>query len=204
MQGIERADSVVLDPHKGLFLPYGTGSLLVRRASDLLDAHRIGPAPADQAKSAASGSSGSTDRPAYMTSGLDYFNTPDDPLLTDFQRCSPELSRPFRGLRVWLPLKLHGVEPFRRNLDEKLDLAQLAGIEFGQMRGHLVAAGLKGDISGVSGGVLSLVVTEVVEILMEFLEDFCPACQQGLVQADQSVLSCHGCFTSVYACPPSF
>ena len=30
MRGIERADSVALDPHKGLFLPYGNGSLLVR------------------------------------------------------------------------------------------------------------------------------------------------------------------------------
>ena len=29
-RGIERADSVTLDPHKGLFLPYGTGSLVVR------------------------------------------------------------------------------------------------------------------------------------------------------------------------------
>ena len=28
--GIERADSITLDPHKGMFLPYGTGSLIVR------------------------------------------------------------------------------------------------------------------------------------------------------------------------------
>jgi aromatic-L-amino-acid decarboxylase len=116
MRGIERADSVVLDPHKGLFLPYGTGSLLVRRARDLVDAHRIGPV----------GTESQPTRPAYMTAALDYFNTPDDPRLADIQRYSPELSRPFRGLRVWLPLKLHGIEPFRRNLDEKLDLAQLA------------------------------------------------------------------------------
>ena len=30
LHGISRADSIVLDPHKGLFLPSGTGSLLVR------------------------------------------------------------------------------------------------------------------------------------------------------------------------------
>ena len=35
MAGIERAESVVLDPHKGLFLPYGTGALLVRDAEVL-------------------------------------------------------------------------------------------------------------------------------------------------------------------------
>jgi glutamate/tyrosine decarboxylase-like PLP-dependent enzyme len=36
---------------------------------------------------------------------------------------SPELSRSFRGLRVWLPLKLFGVRAFRENLSEKLRLA---------------------------------------------------------------------------------
>jgi len=37
---------------------------------------------------------------------------------------SPELTKPFRGLRLWLPLKLHGVAPFRACLEEKLLLAQ--------------------------------------------------------------------------------
>jgi len=37
---------------------------------------------------------------------------------------SPELSRAFRGLRVWLPLKLFGVQAFRENLAEKLHLAE--------------------------------------------------------------------------------
>src|SRR5207247_4243395 len=30
LAGMARADSVVLDPHKGLFLPYGCGGVLVR------------------------------------------------------------------------------------------------------------------------------------------------------------------------------
>jgi glutamate/tyrosine decarboxylase-like PLP-dependent enzyme len=37
---------------------------------------------------------------------------------------SPELTKHFRGLRLWLPLKLHGVAPFRACLEEKLLLAR--------------------------------------------------------------------------------
>jgi glutamate/tyrosine decarboxylase-like PLP-dependent enzyme len=37
---------------------------------------------------------------------------------------SPELTKHFRGLRLWLPLKLHGLAPFRACLEEKLLLAK--------------------------------------------------------------------------------
>ncbi len=36
LRGIERSDSVVLDPHKSLFLPYGTGVVLVRDIAHLM------------------------------------------------------------------------------------------------------------------------------------------------------------------------
>ena len=49
-----------------------------------------------------------------------------DPEFPDFNLLSPELSRDWRGLRVWLPIARHGIGPFRRNLDEKLDLAAQA------------------------------------------------------------------------------
>ena len=48
----------------------------------------------------------------------------DDVHLPDFADLSPELTRPNRGLRLWLPLQLHGVAAFRGALDHKLDLAQ--------------------------------------------------------------------------------
>src|SRR3546814_16442614 len=38
LSGINLADSVALDPHKTLFLPYGTGAVLVREGRHLLDA----------------------------------------------------------------------------------------------------------------------------------------------------------------------
>jgi aromatic-L-amino-acid decarboxylase len=43
--------------------------------------------------------------------------------LIDFCELGPELSRDARGLRVWLPLAMHGAGVFRDALDEKLDLA---------------------------------------------------------------------------------
>jgi aromatic-L-amino-acid decarboxylase len=98
LAGLERADSVVLDPHKGLFLPYGTGALLVRDGAALRRTYGL---------------------------AADYMPPiQDDPDLVDFCEISPELSRPFRGLRVWLPIKMHGLAAFRTNLDEKLDLAE--------------------------------------------------------------------------------
>jgi aromatic-L-amino-acid decarboxylase len=100
LAGLGEADSITLDPHKGLFLPYGTGSLLVRDPAALRRACAV---PA-----------------GYMPS-----TTPDDEMV-DFSDLGPELSREARGLRVWLPLKMHGAAVFRRALDEKLDLSAVA------------------------------------------------------------------------------
>jgi aromatic-L-amino-acid/L-tryptophan decarboxylase len=107
LAGIERADSVTLDPHKTLFLPFGTGALVVRDRARLAAAHE---------------------------STADYLQDIDSPAgLPDYADSGPELTRESRGLRVWLPLHLHGVSAFREALDEKLDLtsqvySELSGI----------------------------------------------------------------------------
>lgn len=98
LKGINRADSVILDPHKGMFLPYGVGIVMVKNVHHLLEAN--------------------TYDANYMqdTKGFQQEYSPAD--------LSPELSRHFRGLRMWLPLKLHGVAPFRACLSEKVWLTR--------------------------------------------------------------------------------
>ena len=95
LKGINELDSVALDPHKALSIPYGTGCLLVKNKDHMLfdylsDDSYMPPRPVDQ---------------------------------VDYADITPELSRDFRGLRIWLPLKTLGVGPFILNLEEKLKLA---------------------------------------------------------------------------------
>src|SRR5262249_47095598 len=40
LRGIERSDSLTMDPHKGLFMPCGTGAVLVRNGNTLLKSYR--------------------------------------------------------------------------------------------------------------------------------------------------------------------
>ncbi len=98
MAGIHRADSVVMDPHKGLFLPYGTGIVLVKDVRHLLQAHSY--------------------EANYMQ------DAQEQTLEHSPAELSPELSKHFRGMRMWLPLKLHGIAPFRAALEEKLWLTR--------------------------------------------------------------------------------
>ncbi len=114
LEGIERADSVTLDPHKGLFLPYGTGCLIVRDREALRRAHAV---PA-----------------AYMPP------MQHDEGLVDFCEIGPELSRDARGLRIWLPFSMHGASVFRDALDEKLDLARFAANELRKIPGVEIVA----------------------------------------------------------------
>jgi aromatic-L-amino-acid/L-tryptophan decarboxylase len=106
LDGIEDCDSITLDPHKGLFLPYGTGCLLVRDRDLLRRAHQGGA--------------------EYLQDAVAELDGPS------FADLSPELSRDFRGLRLWLPIQLHGFGVFRQQLQEKLDLARLAHDELRQ------------------------------------------------------------------------
>jgi aromatic-L-amino-acid/L-tryptophan decarboxylase len=97
LRGLARADSLTLDPHKGMFLPYGTGALLVRDGAALRAAHE---ATAD-----------------YLPA------MPHPSEFYDPSQHGPELSRGFPGLRVWLSIKMFGSAAFRSAIAEKRALA---------------------------------------------------------------------------------
>ncbi len=99
-RGIELSDSVVMNPHKGLHTPFGLGAALIRDGEHLYRSHYY---TADYLQDRAF--HGQEVSPADV---------------------SPELTRHFRALRLWLPLKLIGVAPFRAMLSEKLLLARYA------------------------------------------------------------------------------
>lgn len=93
-KGIEKADSIVMDPHKGLFLPYGLGAVLVKNKEAVFESHHY--------------------TANYMQDAIigDVPISPAD--------VSPELTKHFRSLRMWLPLRLHGIKPFKAALEEKI------------------------------------------------------------------------------------
>jgi aromatic-L-amino-acid decarboxylase len=114
LRGLSRADSVTLDPHKGMFLPYGTGALLVRDGAALRAAHEA--------------------TAAYL---------PAMPHPSDFYDPSqhgPELSRGFPGLRVWLSVKLFGASAFREAVAEKRALALEAARRVAGLPGIVIDA----------------------------------------------------------------
>lgn len=98
LRGISKSDSVVLDPHKGLFLAYGTGAVLIKNRSAALKSHYY--------------------RANYMQDADGEF------AILNPADISPELTKHFRGMRMWLSLQLLGIKPFRAALEEKLMLAR--------------------------------------------------------------------------------
>lgn len=97
-KGVERSDSLAIDPHKGMFLSYGLGAVLIKNVQAQMESHYY------QAN--------------YMQ---DTFEANDELSPADL---SPELTKHFRGLRMWLPLQLFGIEPFKACLEEKIWLTR--------------------------------------------------------------------------------
>lgn len=108
-RGIEMADSLVIDPHKGLFLPYGIGAVLIKDKEAVFHSHHY---------------------------TADYMQDATTNMQLNPSDVSPELTKHFRGLRMWLPLQIHGLKPFIACFDEKLLLTTY-------FRNRLAEAGFK-------------------------------------------------------------
>lgn len=112
LAGLPRADSLTLDPHKGLFMPYGMGALLVRDGEALRALH--------------------SSTAGYLPANQDEFYDP--------AQYGPDLSRGFPGLRVWLTLKLFGAERYRAAIAEKRELAVWAAEQVARIPGIVMDA----------------------------------------------------------------
>ena len=103
MSGIGRVDSLAIDPHKWLFQPYELGCALVR------DVRWLPPTFGEQ--------------PEYLQDT----HTDDDPLgEINFCDYGVQLSRGFRALKLWMSIKVFGVDAFRAAIDRGISNAERA------------------------------------------------------------------------------
>lgn len=94
--GVDRADSVVVNPHKWLLVPQGCSALWTRRPEAFRDAFSLVP---------------------------EYLRTPDS--VVSFSEYGPELGRRFRALKLWTVLRCYGAEGLRARIRESVRLASL-------------------------------------------------------------------------------
>jgi aromatic-L-amino-acid decarboxylase len=96
-EGWERADSIVVNPHKWFFTPLDASLLLTRRMDVLRDAFSLVP---------------------------EYLRTLDrESPVRDFNEYTPQLGRRFRALKLWMLIRYFGVDGLRRRVEEHIRLA---------------------------------------------------------------------------------
>ncbi|MFC5195410.1 MULTISPECIES: pyridoxal phosphate-dependent decarboxylase family protein [Bizionia] len=100
--GIERADSITIDPHKWMFSPYDCGAVIYKEPELAKEAHSQQGSYLD----------------IFKDEGAHGFNP------TDYQI---QLTRRVRGLPLWFSLATHGTDRYKKSVERGLELAQLAG-----------------------------------------------------------------------------
>ena len=97
-RGLEQADSIVVNPHKWLYVPAEAACVLVREAVALRHAFQVA---ADYLKE---GNDAGTDAPV------------------DFKDYGPQLHRNFRALKVWMTFKAYGAEKLRAAIESNIQI----------------------------------------------------------------------------------
>ncbi len=96
--GWERADSIVVNPHKWLFTPLDASLLLTRRMDNLRAAFSLVP---------------------------EYLRTLDrDAPVRDYNEYQPQLGRRFRALKLWIQLRWFGLDGLRRRIERHIAMAE--------------------------------------------------------------------------------
>ncbi|HSH45116.1 MAG TPA: aminotransferase class V-fold PLP-dependent enzyme, partial [Longimicrobiales bacterium] len=98
LEGLDRADSVTLDPHKWLYQPFEAGCLLVRDGHDLLNAFRVGA--------------------SYLQDTTLEAGTLPDAGEVNFGDRGPQLTREARALKVWLSVRSFGLDRIRHPVQD--------------------------------------------------------------------------------------
>jgi aromatic-L-amino-acid decarboxylase len=96
--GWERADSIVVNPHKWLFVPLDASLLLTRRLEAVHRAFSL--------------------RPEYLRT-LDRSSP-----VRDYNEFTPQLGRRFRALKLWIHLRWFGIVGLRRRIERHLEIAE--------------------------------------------------------------------------------
>jgi aromatic-L-amino-acid decarboxylase len=96
-EGWERADSIVINPHKWLFVPVDLSVLYCRRMDVLGQAFSLVP---------------------------EYLKTGDTDEVKNFMDYGPQLGRRFRALKFWFVLRYFGVEGIRSRIRNNLEMAR--------------------------------------------------------------------------------
>lgn len=100
-EGIEKADSITIDPHKWLFSPYDCGAVIYKNLALAKKAH--------------------SQKGAYLEifkdEGAQGFNPADYQI---------QLTRRLRGLPLWFSLAMHGTNKYRDAIERGIQLAKIA------------------------------------------------------------------------------
>lgn len=100
--GIEKADSITIDPHKWLFSPYDCGAILYKEPALALEAHSQEGSYLD----------------IFKDEGASGFNPADYQI---------QLTRRLRGMPLWFSLATHGTEKYKWAVERGIELANKAG-----------------------------------------------------------------------------
>jgi glutamate/tyrosine decarboxylase-like PLP-dependent enzyme len=114
LRGIERADSITVDPHKWMFVPFACGALLVKGGGRVLrDAFDITPEYLSE------------ERENMKGADVDY----------DFFRYGQLGTRRFNALKIWMALKFMGTRGYARAVERQIELTRYLAARLDDLRG---------------------------------------------------------------------